>query len=269
MSVASSRCSISTVSTVEEADRFCDALENFNASLKLAAHSSTRSSKLVQAKDSSLDWPWAPDYELLLRTPRKKNWESTSRKENWDSSRASSRTSRSKSSRSEKRKMSGSVRPSPLRPAQAVPSGTVLEEADLSSRMRRVLQVVQGIQANVPVNSSFEDEDQQKQRGKAKLKEWCIEKGFQCFNHEHKQKHKHHMHAPSKDQKEYNGPRRSSSKDPPPRQHNSLYDNKDYGQSHDAIQMWKCCQPKQPHKGDLEVLPAGPAPRQLYLDDKW
>jgi len=258
MSVASSRCSISTV---DDAERFCDALENFNASLKLAARSSTTSSKQLQSKDSSLDWPWAPDYELLLRTPKKKNWESTSKKENWDSSRASSRSSRSRTSRSEKKKRSGSVRPSSLRPAQAVPSGTLQEEVDLSSRMRRVLQEVQGIQANAPVNSSFEDEDQQKQCGKAKLKEWCIEKGLQCFNREHKQEHKHRIHAPSKDQQEYNGPRRSSSKDPRPKQH-----NRDYGQSQDAIKMWKSCQPKQPHKGDLEVLPAGPAPRQLYLD---
>jgi hypothetical protein len=126
-----------------------------------------------------------------------------------------------------------------------------------------VLQEVQGIQDNVPVNSSFEDEDRQKQRGKASLKEWCIEKGLQYFNHEHKQKHKHHTHTHSKDQKDYNVPRRSSSKDPPPKH---VSHGRDYGQSQDAIKMWKNCQPKQPHKGDLEVLPVGPAPRQLYLD---
>jgi hypothetical protein len=257
-SSASSRCSISTV---DEAERFCDALENFNASLKVASHSSTSSSTHLHLKDSSLDWPWAPDYELLLRTPRKKNWESSSRKENLDSSRGSSRTSTrassrasSRTSRSQKKKVSGNDKPRPLGPP-------VQEEVDLSSRTRRVLQEVQGIEGNVPGKSSFEDEDQKKQRGKVRLKDWCIEKGLQCFNHGHKHKHKHHTHAPSEDQKEFNGPRRNSSKDPPPRAH-----NRDYGQSQDAVRMWKSCQPKQPHKGDLEVLPSQPAPRQLYLD---
>jgi len=215
---------------------------------------------------------------LLLRTPKKKNWDSSrASSRTWDSSRASSRTcdssrASSRASRSEKKKVSGSVRPS-----QAILSGTVQEEIDLwEPRMRQVLQEVQGIQANVPVNSSnvpvkssFEDEDQTNQpryqRGKALLKDWCIEKGFKLHrstNNECKQKHKHHIHSPPKDEKEHNGPRRSSSKDPPPRREH----NRDYGQSQDAIKIWKSCQPKQPRKGDLEVLPAYAAPRQLYLE---
>lgn len=251
MSVASTRCSISTA---DEASRFGDALEDFGASLK----SRLSTSKQLQLKGPSHDWPWAPDYEELLRTPRKKNWESTSRKENCDSSRASSRSSRSRTSRSVKK----TPRPSPLSSPQAVKSSNAQDEVDLNSRARRVLEEVREIQANVLVNSPLKDGDKKSPCGKPRLKDWCIEKGFQCFNRGHQTPHKHHKHHKHhKDETEYNGPRRSSLKDPPVKQH-----NQDYGQNRDALEVWKHHQPKQPHKGDLEVLPAQPAePRQVYL----
>lgn len=253
MSRVSSRCS---AVDIDEASRYFKAVENFGASLEFVAHSSR--SKQLRSQDPSGEWPWAPDYELLLQAPSKKNWETNSRKENWDSSRTSS-------SRSERKMVTGTVRPSRSTRAQAAPSGNPQESADLDSRMRRVLEEVRGIQANIPSNSSFEDEHEKNspQHVKTTLQQWCIESGFEHISHDHskKQTHHHHHHTDtnSKDQKEYNGPRRNSLTDPPPKEHVP-----NYGKHRDAVKMWKNHQPKQPAKGDREVLPAAkPMPRQV------
>jgi len=254
MSRVSSRCSSLDV---DEASRYFRAVENFGASLEFVAHSSR--SKQLRSQDPSVEWPWAPDYETLLQTPNKRNWESNSRKENWDSSKVSF-------SRSEKAMVTATVRPSRSTPAQAAPSGHPQGSVDLDSRMRRVLEEVKGMQVTMPSNSFEEgDGNDSPQHAKTKLRQWCIEKGLQHVSHDHKKKQTHHHHhhtdTNSKDHKEYNGPRRNSLTDPPPKEHVP-----NYGMHPHAVKMWKNHQPKQPAKGDMGLSPAAkPMPRQVNI----
>lgn len=245
----------------ESTDPFLVNLEALAGSAQRGPESSTTlgpfpsdAKELEPYLNPALKWPWGPDVDVAMHTPKKNIL--------------------SRSTRESERKKS-EARPPPLRPPPlqaevqedvAVSEGSAqVADSKLNAEMQNVLKYAKEIE-DMP---RHRDQDRSEQT--SHFRHWCqnYEIDHICFyhdyrnNHErfhrHPQQHHHHHHHSLEDAHQV--PDRPTISSPRPR----AFRKENYGQHRDAPQVWRKHRAKEPEKGDLKhgVEETGPMPKKV------